>query len=142
MSGKYEDIIDLPHHTSDRHARMSMHDRAAQFSPFAALTGYDAAIKETSRLTESRVELTEEEKAILDAKLREVAETDATIRITYFLQDDRKDGGAYVCAEGQVKKLDSLNCTVRLRGGTIIPVADIFLVDEIDISKGNIDFFD
>lgn len=131
MSGKYDDIIDLPHHVSDWHPRMSMIDRAAQFSPFAALTGYDAAINETARLTDEMIELTEEEKAILDAKLRAAAETDATIRITYFLQDDRKDGGAFVCAEGQVKKLDTLNSAVQLKNGVTISVADILMIERV-----------
>lgn len=129
MSGTYDDIIGLPHYVSERHPRMAMIDRAAQFSPFAALTGYDAAVKETARLTESRVELTEEEKSILDAKLREAADTKATVRITYFLPDDKKAGGAYVCTEGQVKRVDTICGSVLLRDGTEIPVDDVVVVD-------------
>ena len=127
---RYEDILDLPHHVSDRHARMSMLDRAAQFSPFAALTGYDAAIEETARLTESRVELTEGEKSILDAKLREVAGSKATVRITCFLPDNKKAGGAYVCREVQVNKVDAIYGSILLRDGTEIPVDDVVAIEE------------
>ena len=130
MSGTYDDIIGLPHHVSDRHPRMAMIDRAVQFSPFAALTGYDAAVKETARLTESRIELTEEEKAILDAKLREAAETKATVRIVYFVPDYKKAGGAYVCTKGQVKRLDTIYGSILLRDGTEIPVDDVVAVEE------------
>ena len=129
MSGKYEDIINLPHHASDRHARMSMHDRAAQFSPFAALTGYDAAVKETARLTDAKVELTEEEKNILNARLYEAVNTKTEVRITYFLEDLKKDGGAYVCAVGQVKSLDTIYGLVLMCNGEKIPVDNIFAVD-------------
>ena len=130
MNGTYDDIIGLPHHVSERHPRMAMIDRAAQFSPFAALTGYDAAVKETARLTESKVELTEEEKSILDAKLREAAETKATVRITYFIADGKKTGGAYACTEGQVKVLDTIYGAILLRDGTEIPVDDVLVVDD------------
>lgn len=132
MSGSYDDIINLPHPVSERHARMSMHDRAAQFSPFAALTGYDAAVKETARLTDTRIELTEEERAILDAKLRKVIETKETVCITYFVPDERKNGGAYVRAVGQVKKIDSVNGTVRLADGQDILIGELFLIAKVE----------
>ena len=96
---QYNDIIDLPHHISTTRPRMSMLDRAAQFSPFAALTGYDAAIKETGRLTGQRIELTEECRAVLDRKQQVLLENLAEhpeVSVTYFVPDERKSGGAYV----------------------------------------------
>lgn len=106
---KYDDIIDLPHPTSGKHRRMSLYDRAAQFSPFAALTGYDAAIKETERLTDERVELDEYTKAALDERinlLQENLDQLPEITITYFQPDKRKAGGAYCSITGCVKKID------------------------------------
>ena len=105
--GAYDDIINLPHPVSAKHPRMPMMDRAAQFSPFAALVGHGAAIEETARLTNRRVELTEEEKALLDDKLRLLLETGREGAITYFLPDGRKDGGAYVTAVGIEKNSTS-----------------------------------
>lgn len=124
MSG-YEEIINLPHHVSERHARMSMLDRAAQFSPFAALTGYDAAIKETARLTDSRIELDADEKEILDQKLREAAEKKQRIRITFFREDAKKSGGSYVTTEGIIKKIDLLDGTILLQSQEHILIQDM-----------------
>ena len=124
MSGPYDDIIDLPHPTSERHPRMPMANRAAQFSPFAALSGYDDAVKETARLTDSKVELTEEEKVILDAKLQLlVPGMDASF--TYFQQDDKKEGGAYLTVTGTVKKFDSYAREIVLGDGRRMPIDDI-----------------
>lgn len=122
---QYEDIINLPHHVSERHARMSMLDRAAQFSPFAALTGYDAAIEETARLTDTKIELDESEKEVLNLRLREAMECGRPVRITYFLPDERKTGGAYVCTTGKVKKLDTLTGSIVTENGTSIMLEDI-----------------
>lgn len=124
MSG-YEEIINLPHHVSERHARMSMLDRAAQFSPFAALTGYDAAIKETARSTDSRIELDADEKEILDQKLREAAEKKQRIRITFFREDAKKSGGSYVTIEGIIKKIDLLDGTILLQSQEHILIQDM-----------------
>ena len=124
MSG-YEEIINLPHHVSERHARMSMLDRAAQFSPFAALTGYDAAIKETARSTDSRIELDADEKEILDQKLREAAEKKQRIRITFFREDAKKSGGSYVTTEGIIKKIDLLDGTILLQSQEHILIQDV-----------------
>ena len=123
--GTYDDIIDLPHHTSEKHPRMSMADRAAQFSPFAALVGHEAAIRETARLTDRKIELTEDEKAVLDEKLCLLSATGGEAVFTYFLPDERKDGGAYVTAAGSIKKLDLLERRIFLTDGAIIPVEDI-----------------
>lgn len=129
MSGKYDDIINLPHPTSARHPRMPMADRAAQFSPFAALVGHGAAIEETARLTDQKVELTEEGKALLDEKLRLLLETGGEGVFTYFLPDERKDGGAYVTAAGKLKKIDPLEGRVILKDGTAIPIEDILEIE-------------
>lgn len=129
MSGKYDDIINLPHPTSARHPRMPMADRAAQFSPFAALAGHGAAIEETARLTDQKVELTEEGKALLDEKLRLLLETGGEGVFTYFLPDERKDGGAYITTTGKVKKIDPLEGRVILKDGTAIPIEDIWEIE-------------
>ena len=130
MSG-YDEIINLPHHVSERHARMSMLDRAAQFSPFAALTGYGAAIEETARLTDSKIELDESEKEILNFKLQEAIECGKPARITYFLPDERKSGGAYVCTTGKVKKLDTDAGAIMIENGTCITIEDIVDIEPV-----------
>ena len=108
-SKEYGDIINLPHPESKKHKRMSMRDRAAQFSPFAALTGHDAAIKETARLTDGFVDLDESMKATLDEKLVLILERSnekPIVTITYFLKDEKKLGGSYEVAEGWIRKVD------------------------------------
>ena len=127
--GAYDDIINLPHPTSAKHPRMPMADRAAQFSPFQALSGFGSAIRETARVTGERVELTEDEKAILDEKLRLLLETGGEGVFTYFLPDERKDGGAYVTAVGPVKRIDQLVRQVILTDRTAIPIDDILGIE-------------
>ena len=127
--GAYDDIIDLPHPTSAKHPRMSMSNRAAQFSPFAALTGHGAAIRETARHTDQKIELTEDEKAILDEKLCLLLDSGGEAVFTYFLPDERKDGGAYVTAVGSIKKLDLPERRIILTDGAIIPVEDILVIE-------------
>ena len=127
MSGTYDDIINLPHPTSARHPRMPIADRAAIFSPFAAL--------ETARLTDQRIELTEEEKALLDEKLRLLVETGGVGAFTWFLPDERKDGGAYVTNLGTVKKIDPLEGRIILTNRTVIPIKDILEI-EIQVTPG------
>ena len=125
---QYNDIIDLPHHISTTRPRMSMLDRAAQFSPFAALTGYDAAIKETGRLTGQRIELTEECRAVLDRKQQVLLENLAEhpeVSVTYFVPDERKSGGAYVTVAGRVKKVDEYQRLLLLTDGTRIPLTEV-----------------
>lgn len=124
----YGDIINLPHHVSPTRPRMSMADRAAQFSPFAALSGYGDAVKETARLTGRRIELDESAKAALDEKLRllaEVIEDRPEAAITYFLPDRRKAGGEYVTVSGTVKRVDNVQRELVMTDGTRIPVEDI-----------------
>lgn len=123
---KYEDIINLPHPVSKKHPRMSLYDRAAQFSPFAALTGHNAAIIETARLTEKKIRQSEDAISILNEKLHIITENlGAEVTITYFLPDDRKEGGAYVRYTGAVKKIDRYVNSVVMTDGTVIPVEDI-----------------
>jgi len=125
---KYDAIINLPHHVSATRPRMSMIDRAAQFSPFAALTGYDAAIKETGRLTDRRIELSEDERIVLDRKqqiLLDHINDRPEVSVTYFVPDERKDGGAYVTVTGQVKKVDEFERLLILTDGSKIPLDEI-----------------
>ena len=129
---KYDDIIDLPHHVSDHRVRMPIGDRAAQFSPFAALTGYDDVILETARLTDFQTDLDEGEKLLLNEKLQRITqmlEDNPRITVTWFRDDDRKSGGAYVSYTGQVKKLDTYEQTVVFTDGTVIPVRLIYHID-------------
>ena len=128
MSGKYADIINLPHPTSKRISRMPLEERAAQFSPFAALTGYDAVIHETARLTDRRVELDECRRQELDAALRDLAArlpARPEVLVTYFLPDARKEGGEYIHVSGRLRKIDSLTRTLILEDGTVIPIDDV-----------------
>lgn len=132
---KYDDIINLPHFVSKKYPQMSMSDRAAQFSPFAALTGYDAEIKETTRLTDRRVELDEDVLDRLNERLyilRKVLDDGSVypeVRITYFEKDLRKDGGKYITVSGRVRKIHEYRNVVIFEDGTEIPVHDISDID-------------
>ena len=126
--GNYDDIINLPHHTSPTRPRMSMIDRAAQFSPFAALTGYDAAVKETARLTDWRIELDEYEKAALDERLcllQEHLKEFPQVTITYFQPDARKSGGSYLSVTGSVKKIDNYEKCIVMTDKQKIAIDDV-----------------
>lgn len=125
----YEDIIDLPHHTSKTHPRMPLADRAAQFSPFAALTGFDAAIEETARLTAGKIELHEDELEELDRRLHEALETGATVEITRFVPDASKSGGSYETLTSRVLSFDPLTHSVTLSNAPKIPLSDILDID-------------
>lgn len=123
---QYDDIINLPHHQSSTHSHMSNYDRAAQFSPFAALTGHDAAIKETARLTDRRIELDEYVKEDLNGKLRMIEDNPgAEVMITYFQPDERKSGGAYLTVSGCVKRIDENEQTVIFTDRTVISIEQI-----------------
>lgn len=128
---KYDDIIHLPHHVSTRHPQMSLIDRAAQFSPFAALTGHDAAIKETQRHTDEWVEPSGDRKELLDEKLQMIRESLSgakdgqdlpKILFTYFKPDEKKCGGAYLSIQGRVRKIDEYGHQVILEDGTALAV--------------------
>ena len=132
MNGKYDEIMGLPHHVSKTRPQMPMSDRAAQFAPFAALTGYDAAIKETGRLTDERIELDVEALSALDMKyqiLMEALDEAPEVTITYFQPDERKAGGKYVSAVGAVKKIDDFERLITMQDGTKIPMDDILSID-------------
>ena len=134
----YEDILNLPHHVSKTRPQMSMLDRAAQFSPFAALTGYDDAIKETGRLTDEKIEMDEDRKAALDMKqayLIEMIDEQPEISITYFLPDAKKSGGAYVTVTGNLKRFDEYERLLILTDGKKIPMDDIADI-ESDLFRG------
>ena len=125
----YDDILHLPHPTSKTHRRMSRQDRAAQFSPFAALTGYEAVVKETARLTEKRPVLTEDEVAELDARLRLAMELDAGVTVTWFQPDAKKSGGSYVTTTSRVKKADELQRILTMEDGAQIPIQEVTAVE-------------
>lgn len=132
MKNSYDDIINLPHHVSATRPQMSMIDRAAQFSPFAALTGYDAAIQETGRLTDQRIEPDVDILATLNMKfqilLSHIQES-PEVRFTYFKPDERKPGGAYLTLVGVVEKLLEEEHKLLLQSGVKIPIQDIIAMD-------------
>ena len=129
MSKKsYDDIIDLPCPTSTRHPRMARIDRAAQFAPFAALTGYDAAIFEAARLTEREIELNEDMTEKLDrwsALLTDILDSEPRLKITYFISDKKKDGGSYKTVEGRLTAFDRHKKTITIDRREIIPLVNV-----------------
>lgn len=129
---RYDNIIRLPRHISARHSPMSNFDRAAQFAPFAALTGYDAVIAESARLTDAQIELDEGGKALLDEKLQIIREHLAekpAVTLQVFYPDRYKSGGAYETVTGQVKKIDPVARVLVLTGGEVIPIDRIYGID-------------
>ncbi len=129
--GKYDDIINLPHHVSATRPHMPIIDRAAQFQPFRALSGYEDAVQETARLTDEKIELTEDEKALLDARLQRLADeisSQPIVTLTYFQPDKKKAGGAYVTATGQLKKIDDLEGALILMDGKRVLIEDILAI--------------
>ena len=132
MNRKYNEIMGLPHHISKTRPQMPMSDRAAQFAPFAALTGYDSAIKETGRLTDERIELDVEALSALDMKyqlLMEALDEAPEVTITYFQPDERKAGGKYVSAVGAVKKIDDFERRITMQDGAKIPMDDVLSIE-------------
>lgn len=139
--GSYDDIMHIQAPIPLRHGRMPIEDRAAQFAPFAALTGYEAVVEEAGRQTDRRVELDENEKVLLDRKLRYLKERlydPPRVRIRYFSPDLRKEGGAYLWEEGQVVRLERLPPGLRLATGYFIPLWDII---ELEIPAWQEDTF-
>ena len=130
ISHAYDDIIRLPHHVSEKHPQMALSDRAAQFSPFAALTGYEAAVDEAARLTDEKIELSEDRIAAIDALLASLQPGDA-VSAVYFVPDKRKAGGAYLSVSGSVKKIDSIGGVLSLTDGESIPFEDIFTLEKL-----------
>ena len=132
--GKYDDIINLPHHVSKKYPKMSLEQRAVQFAPFASLVGYSDSVKETARLTNRRIELDEEIKKMLDLKLQEIQNhKNEVITFTYFIPDLKKDGGKYVNISGIIKKIDDYKQEIILDDNTKIPIKEI-----IDIQIQNL----
>ena len=132
LASKYEEIMKRPHHVSKTRPQMPMSDRAAQFAPFAALTGYDSAIKETGRLTGEKIELDEEALTALDMKyqiLMDAFDDAPEVTITFFQPDERKAGGKYVSAVGAVKKIDDFERRITMQDGAKIPMDDVLSID-------------
>jgi hypothetical protein len=124
----YDDIINLPHHVSAVHPQMPRENRAAQFSPFAALTGYDAAVIETARHTERKMELSEDAIIELSVKLNilaDMVDLQPEVAITHFRQDKKKDGGAYITTAGVVKRIDGYERIIVLVSGEKIEISNI-----------------
>ncbi len=129
---KYDDIINLPHHVSKVHPRMSIQNRAAQFAPFAALTGYESELRETVRLTDKKIELEEEVKEELNRKLQKIKtniKDKINVNFTYFIKDKTKDGGAYIKTYGVVNKIDEDNRIIILDTKEEIPIDDILEIN-------------
>lgn len=135
MSPEYNDIINLPHHVSPHRKPMSLYDRAAQFAPFAALTGHDDAIDETARITTPRIELSADEQQALTRRLSYAIAHNTAITVCYFRADAFKDGGAYLTAHGTVKKFDEYRATLTLSDDLVIPLADIHSITGPDFNN-------
>ena len=132
MSGPYDDIINLPHHVSKTRPQMSRAERAAQFAPFSALAGYGAALVETARLTDRRIELEEDDRAALDRKQQKLMEQIGErpeIAVTWFVPDARKEGGQYITTVGHLKRIDEVRRVIVLVDRTEIPLDDIFDIE-------------
>ena len=132
MNNRYNEIINRPHHVSKTRPQMPMSDRAAQFAPFAALTGYDAAIKETGRLTDEKIEMDEEALSILNMKFQILVDSlddEPEVTFTYFKPDERKAGGAYLEVTGTVKKVDDFERLIVMQNGTKMPMDDILNIE-------------
>lgn len=130
---RYDDMLDLEHPVSKKHPQMSRYDRAAQFSPFAALTGHEAAVKEAARITERKVELDDGEKERLDETLYALLEKyhgHPRVRIVYFCPDERKAGGEYRTETDRIQKLDPFGRTILLDNQSIIPLDQIVEIEE------------
>lgn len=127
--GRYDDIIEMPHHVSKTRTPMSMKNRAAQFAPFAALTGHDEAVNETARLTTSKETLSEVEQNRLSKRLAYAIELQSPVTVTYFVPDDRKEGGKYVTASGIIKTVDEYDGCIVFTDKRSVRLADIIALD-------------
>lgn len=128
-NGKYKDIINLPHHVSETRPRMPIESRAAQFLPFAALSGYDDAVRESARRTREKTELAEDAREALDDALRRAVSGGAEVDVTYFVPDARKSGGEYVTVRGQIKRVDPVEGLLYLSGGERIELDAVLNVE-------------
>lgn len=126
--GKYDTIISLPYNGVKKHTKMTLEERSAQFAPFAALTGYDGQIKEKARLTNKRIEISEDIKTLLDTKIQIICENisnNLKVEITYFVPDNKKDGGEYVSVIGTVREIDNFNRVIVMENNIRIPIYEI-----------------
>lgn len=129
---RYDDMIDLPHHVSTKHPQMSLYDRAAQFSAFKALTGYEDAVTEAARLAGQRIELDDATVSVLNAKvqiLQDEMRTRPEISVTYFVPDEKKDGGEYITMVGSVKRIDDVERTFTFTDGKVIRIDDVITIE-------------
>lgn len=139
ISHEYDDIIHLPHHVSADRPHMPLIARGAQFAPFAALTGYEAAIEETARLTDQKLQLDEEQKQMISRCLADVSRRireKPLVTLTYFVPDMRKSGGEYVSRSVGVKRVDALAESLFLLDGSVIPFNDIYAIEISDAEQG------
>ena len=130
--GKYDDIINLPHHESTKHPKMPALNRAAQFLPFAALAGHDAAVRETARLTDNKMELDEIRKEELNEHLQLIRTQlmqKSQVSITYFVPDTKKEGVAYFTITGTIRKIEEIRHQVIMENGTVIPMNNIYEIE-------------
>lgn len=137
---KYDDIIGLPHPVSAKRASMPLYDRAAQFAPFAALTGYEDAIEESGRLTDYAADLTDGSMQLLNDQLAILSEHIAQtpkVQVTYFVPDTRKEGGSYVTVSGNIKRIDPIEQLLILTDGTKIPLVMLYRLEGELIAKCN-----
>ncbi|NLC96037.1 MAG: hypothetical protein GX675_00490 [Erysipelotrichaceae bacterium] len=132
VNNKYDDIINLPRHISKTRRPMSQKNRAAQFAPFAALSGFESSIKETARLTDSKIELDEYDKLYLNEKIKIIQNSlkdKNLVKITYFKKDKTKEGGSYIVIEGIVKDIDEYNLTIIMKDNSKIIINDILEIE-------------
>ena len=132
MTETYDDIIHLPHHVSKRHPQMSLYNRAAQFAPFAALTGYEEAIIETARLTAPKVDMMEDNQQLLDRKLALLSHSlieQPTVSITYFQPDKKKSGGQHLTVTGVIKSIRDSERVIRMADGKSVSIDTIISID-------------
>lgn len=134
----YDDIINLPHHESKVHPKMTLYNRSAQFAPFAALTGYDDAIVETARLTDKRINIDESLKEVINKKLQKIESISSKlplIEVTFFVKDKKKNGGSYTTISGNVKRIDIDNSLIVLTNKSKIPISEIINVKLCNIDR-------
>lgn len=132
MNNKYQDIINLPHYEPKKHPRMSIEARSAQFAPFSALTGYDDVVKETGRLTQRKLELSEEQKINISLKLQEALDNKKEVLIKYFIKDIKKQGGKYSEKTGVIKKYDQIKQMIIFYDKTQIEINNVVEISDLE----------
>ena len=132
MNNKYQDIINLPHYEPKKHLRMSIESRSAQFAPFSALTGYDDVVKETGRLTQRKLELSEEQKINISLNLQEALDNKKEVLIKYFIKDIKKQGGKYSEKTGVIKKYDQIKQMIIFYDKTQIEINNVVEISDLE----------